>query len=197
MTSCVIFDLDGVIRHYDSAFVSGVEARFGLDPGTLNQAAYEPALLERLTTGKLSRKAWVREIGERTGHSEAATAWGEQPFEIDREAIALSDELRGLGLLTAVLTNGTDTVAAELEGRDVTGHFDAIFNSATIGWAKPDPRAFLAVTDALDVPPAECLFTDDSPSKLTGASLLGMATHLFRGMAGLRAALAGTGVRIG
>ena len=197
MTSCVIFDLDGVIRHYDSAFVSGVEARFGLDPGTLDQAAYEPALLERLTTGKLSRKAWVREIGKRTGHPEAAAAWGEQPFEIDREVIALSDELRGLGLLTAVLMNGTDTVGVELEGRDVTGHFDAIFNSATIGWAKPDPRAFLAVTDALDVPPAECLFTDDSPSKLTGASLLGMATHLFRGVAGLRAALAGTGVRIG
>ena len=50
--------------------------------------------------------------------------------------------------------------------------------------------------DALGLTGSEVFFTDDSAGKLTGADELGMTTHLFAGVAGLRAALHDAGVRV-
>ncbi|GAB3388519.1 hypothetical protein GCM10027568_09610 [Humibacter soli] len=64
-----------------------------------------------------------------------------------------------------------------------------MFNSAIIGFAKPDRRAFEHVIDMLGVPAGTVFFTDDSIGKLGGAAELGMTTHHYRGVAGLRDAL--------
>ena len=61
-----------------------------------------------------------------------------------------------------MLTNGTDPTAAERRDLEVTGHFDAIFNSAEIGLAKPDPRALQYVCDSLGIEAAAVFFADDS-----------------------------------
>jgi putative hydrolase of the HAD superfamily len=97
--------------------------------------------------------------------------------------------LRAAGLVTAVLTNGTDTIAAEAEQMRLHDHFDAVFNSAEIGYAKPDARAFRAVLNVLQVDAHEVFFTDDSPSKVAGAEALGFRTHLYDGISGLRRTL--------
>lgn len=96
----------------------------------------------------------------------------------------------------AILTNGTDTITDEIARSDLSVHFDAVFNSADIGYVKPDIRAFSHVADALHIPASEYFFTDDSPSKLTGAEELGMLTHAFVGIRELRAALRRAGVII-
>lgn len=69
-----------------------------------------------------------------------------------------------------------------------------MFNSADIGHAKPDVQAFRHVAAALDLPPEEVFFLDDSPGKLSGARALGMTTHHFTGVAALRAVLHAAGV---
>lgn len=137
---CVLFDLDGVVRHFDPAHVADVERRHGLTFG-------------------------------------------------DPDILGLVAELRTEGFLAAILTNGTDTIAAEMTELDLDVTFDAIFNSAEIGVAKPDPKAFRHVCEALAVAPHEVFFTDDSPSKLVGAREVGMAAEHFTDVASLRAQL--------
>ena len=193
----VLLDLDGVIRHFDKAHVAGIERRHGLADGSLESFAFATPLITDVTTGRVSRAEWVERIGRHVGSPAAAAEWGVQPWTVDDDVLALADELRALGLTTAVLTNGTDTIADEVAASGIDAHVDAVFNSAEIGYVKPDARAFAHVLDALGLDAASVFFTDDSPSKLAGAAAIGMPTHLFTGSRALRAALraAGVGVR--
>ncbi|MEE1651384.1 HAD hydrolase-like protein [Brachybacterium sp. J144] len=70
--------------------------------------------------------------------------------------------------MTGILTNGTDTIPAEVAGLGLTSHFDPIFNSAAIGYIKPDVRVFLHVLEQLGLGAPEVFFTDDSEGKLHG-----------------------------
>ncbi|MDP3953173.1 HAD family phosphatase [Microbacterium sp.] len=190
----VLFDLDGVIRHFDPDAVAEIERRHGIDPGTIESFAFAAPLLQEVTTGKLRRTEWVDRIAEHLGNPAAAEEWSRQPYRVDAEVVAIADQLRAAGLRTAILTNGTDTIPAEAEQMRLHDHFEAVFNSAEIGHAKPDARAFHAVLDDLDVGPHEVFFTDDSPGKLVGATYLGIRTHHYEGITGLRRALAGLGI---
>ena len=197
MIRVVLFDLDGVIRHFDPDHLTDVEHRHGLPSGTIAGIAFAKPLIDEVTTGRITRAEWVRHVGEASGSAPAAAEWGVQPAALDEAILDLSDELRSSGLRTAVLTNGTDTIPAEVTSMGIADRFDAIFNSADIGFVKPDVRAFEHVLDALGVTGSEVFFTDDSASKLVGADRLSMRTHLFAGVDDLRDALraAGVGVR--
>lgn len=194
MIRAVVFDLDGVLRHFDPDHVAQIESRHGLPAGSIHDAGFAPRLLDAVTTGRISRADWVRRTGERIGSPQAAEEWGRHPSTPDAEMLALTDALRADGIRTAILTNGTDTIDAELRDLGIDEHFDAVFNSAVIGHAKPDVRAFQHVLRVLQLAPAEVLFTDDSAPKLMGADAVGIRTHHFDGIAGLRDALRVAGV---
>lgn len=189
----VLFDLDGVVRHFDPENVSSIERAHELEPGSIEAIAFAPHHLEQVTTGRISRREWVERIGEELGNAEAADGWGSQPFRVDEEVLGLLDELRAGGIRTAILTKGTDTIPAEVASMNLGAKFEAVFNSAEIGWTKPDTRPFQHVLDAMELAPQEVFFTDDSVGKLAGAESLGMPTHHFTGVAGLREALRAVG----
>ncbi len=190
----MLLDLDGVIRHFDPGHVTAIEAEAGLQPGSLQAAAFSAELIEPLVTGKISRAAWTEQVGLAVGNHEAAARWLAAKGEIDPAMISLIDELRGARLTVAILTNGTDTIPAELDELGVTPHVDAIFNTAEIGAAKPDRAAFEHVCAALDVDSTTVFFTDDSLHKLGGAIELGMTVHHFVGVPDLRRRLRLVGV---
>lgn len=194
MIRVVLFDLDGVIRHFDPENAGGIERRHRLPQGTIEGVAFERPLIDEVTTGRISRAEWVRRVGERIGSAPAAEDWARQPAALDESVLALADEIRRTGIRTAVLTNGTDTIPDEIAAHGIADRFDAIFNSAEIGYAKPDIRAFRHVLEALDVTAAEVFFTDDSPSKLAGAESLSMRTHVFTGADDLRDRLIAAGI---
>jgi FMN phosphatase YigB (HAD superfamily) len=196
MIRVVLFDLDGVIRHFDPNHVTDIEQRHGLAAGTLEGIAFAKPLIEEVTAGRISRADWVRQVSEMAGSAPAAEEWGVQPAVVDDALLELSDEIRGLGLRTAVLTNGTDTIRAEIAAMGIADRFDAVFNSADIGFVKPDVRAFAHVLHALAVAAEEVFFTDDSASKLVGAESLSMRTHLFEGVDDLREHLIEAGVEV-
>lgn len=194
MIRAVLFDLDGVIRHFDHD--PALEGRHGLEDAALAQAAFGAPLIEEVTTGRITRAEWIRRVGEQTGAPAAAEEWGRTPFRVDPAMTTLADELRALGVTCAILTNGTDTIAEEAEACGLTDHFDPIFNSADIGHTKPDPRAFAHVAQVLRIPTDEIFFTDDSPAKLAGADEFGMRTHHFTGVRSLRSALRDAGLPV-
>ena len=175
----VLLDLDGVIRHFDPVRVELLEQRHGLRHGILHATAFEPGLLEQVTTGRIRRVDWVEEVGDRVGSPIAARECFADHGTVDETMLAEVDDLRAQGTVVAVLTNGTDTIPAEMKALGLDARFDAIFNSAELGVAKPDRRVFEAVCDRLDVDPTAVFFTDDSASKLQGALEIGMTARLF------------------
>jgi putative hydrolase of the HAD superfamily len=185
----VVFDLDGVIRHFDPEFVADVERRHALEQGAILAAMFAEPGLGDVTTGRITRSSWVAGVGEALGSPQAAAEWGDQVPRVDPEVLELADELRARGLTVAVLTNGTDRIPAEVAEQGIACRVDHVFNSAEIGHAKPDARAFRHVLDALGLEGPEVFFTDDSPAKLAGAVEVGMRTHHFVGVAELRQAL--------
>jgi len=80
----------------------------------------------------------------------------------------------------AVLTN------FELPSVDLTlqhagidpAQFDALISSSSIGFYKPDPRAYLAAVEALGLQCGECAFVDDLPENVAAARELGMTAWL-------------------
>lgn len=193
----VLFDLDGVVRHFDPSHVTEIESRHGIPRGALEAIAFSRPNIDDVTTGQISRAQWIDRIAHDVGSPEAADEWGRQPFTVDPEILRLADELRQAGLTTAILTNGTDTIPTETAQLGLDSHFSHIFNSASIGFVKPDQRAFQFVLDTLDVPGGSVFFTDDSAAKLEGAVSLGMTTHHYESVAGLRDALRRIRVPIG
>ncbi len=196
MIRAVLFDLDGVVRHFDVQYTDDIERRYGLEPGAVLAAAFAPDLLEQVTVGAMSRRDWVAQVGRAVNSVDAAEEWGRQPFEVDTQVLELVDALRRAGIRTAILTNGTDTIPAEVATLGLHEHFEAIFNSAEIGFAKPDMRAFQHVLHALGLDASQVFFTDDSATKLVGAASLGMSTHHFTSVGGLQSALRSVGVEI-
>lgn len=191
----VLLDLDGVVRHFDPGHVAEVERRHELPAGSLTTTAFEPRLLERVITGGIRRSQWVEEVGRRVDNRIAAAEWMAETATVDAAMVAEVDALRSAGVVVAVLTNGTDTIPAEMEQLGLDTHFDAIFNSAEIGFAKPDRRAFEIVCSQLRVEPSSVFFTDDSASKLGGALDIGMTARRFEGVDVFRRHLVETGCR--
>ncbi len=192
----VLLDLDGVVRHFDPAHVAGVEQVHGLEPGSLTAAAFAPDLLIPAITGEATRAEWTTSVGVAVDNPAAANAWLDTSIgELDEALLTEVDILRASGVVVAVLTNGTSTIGKEMVELDLVRRFDAIFNTFDIGFAKPDPRAFQHVAEALAVDSAEVFFTDDSASKLAGAIEIGMTAILFEGIDKFRSDLANIGLR--
>ncbi len=191
----VLLDLDGVIRHFDPQHAASIETRFGLEVGSLMGAGFEPDRIHRLITGSMTRAAWGAEVGHRVGSVEAAEEWLADIGTVDQAMVAEVDKLRADGLTVAILTNGTDTIPAEMITLGLADRFDQIFNTSEIGFAKIDSRSFAHVCQALDVEPTNVFFTDDSSSNLGPASELGITARLFEGIDRFRAHLTEFGIR--
>lgn len=178
------FDIDGVIRHYDPP--DAIEARWGLEPGTLTAAAFDAELGRRLTTGEISRQTRVREVGERVGCPGAALEWLSRPGHVDHSVLAIIDDLRARGRRVALFSNGSDELATELAALNITHRVDGVVNSAEIGLAKPDASAFMRACELVGTDPRCTAFVDDSEVNVDAASALGMTAHRYTDVVALR-----------
>jgi 2-haloalkanoic acid dehalogenase type II len=73
----------------------------------------------------------------------------------------------------ATLTNGN----ADLAAIGLAHHFEVTLNAGALGCAKPDPRAYITLAEALTLNPAEILFVGDEPhADVVGPRAVGMQT---------------------
>lgn len=193
----VLLDMDGVVRHFRPHHAADVEAAHGLATGTLTGAAFDHAMLHDLVTGRRSRAEWVQAIAEAVGNQAAVHEWLSDRGTIDESMLAEVDRLRAGGVPVAILTNGTDETRTEVVEMGLVDRFDAIFSTADIGHAKPDPRAFTYVANELGVDPTEVFFTDDTESKLAGAVDVGMTARHYTDLESFRRHLDEVGLLTG
>ena len=192
----VVFDLDGVVRHFDRDHLAEVERTHRLAPGELIQVAFERDLLNEVTTGRITRAEWGERVGEQLASQLAARAWLSDRGEVDCDLLEVIDAVRSGGVTVALLTNGTDTISDEMVDLGLVGHFDRIFNSAKIGIAKPARAVYEYVCDQLTVEPANVFFTDDSPAHVAGALELGMVARHYEGLETLKLDLRNEGIEL-
>lgn len=181
----VIFDLDGVLRHYDRAYERRIEQRHGLAEGALFSSSFGSHLGRMFMRGELDHDQFAAGIAALVGSIEAATEFVATRATVDRDAVALVRRVRQR-VPVALLTNGSLRTRIELDESGLGDAFDHIFNSAETGVTKPEAGAYLNVIAALGVKPSAAAFVDDHPPNVAGAVEVGMIGHHYTGLAGLQ-----------
>lgn len=184
----VVFDLDGVIRHYDRVLERDIEARHGLPSGSLVPTAFGSDAGNEFMCGRLDHDGFATALSVLIGSDAAAVEFVAMRAEVDAEAVALVRSVQG-SVPVALLTNGSLRTRAELEEAGLHEAFDHVFNSAETGVPKPHEQSYLNVVAALGVAPAATAFVDDLERNVDGAVAAGLVGHVYTGLPALRAFL--------
>jgi putative hydrolase of the HAD superfamily len=191
----VFCDLDGVLRRWPP--MAEIEQAHCVPPGTIAAAAFAPERLLPAITGLRTDEQWRAAIAaDLAAHTDRAAelvaAWSAGAGEVDEEVAELL-ALARRHVPVILVTNATTRLESDVDALGLAGHVDGIVNSARLGVAKPDPTMYLAAAALAGVPPARCLFVDDTVANVEGARAVGMSAHHFTGSPGLRALLASRG----
>ena len=186
----VIFDRDNTLVYFDTAATAALEARVAAAAPTLPPGA--AAAHWSAWSGPWPRAAddepafwhtfWAQLAARYCLSGATVTALYEigafyhTCFAAFPDTISCLHALVERGFNLAVLTN------FELPSVDQTlrhagldpAWFGALLCSASIGFYKPDPRAYLTAATALGLEPAECAFVDDLPTNVVAACAIGM-----------------------
>ena len=176
----VLFDLDntlyprssGVLQRIDQRIEAFLRERFPLPDDELREM----------------RRGYWRKYGTTLGglvaeHGLAPEEYLSYIHDVPIEEMlqpdpALDRLLAEIPAPKGVFTNSIRSHAERvLRALGVTRHFGPIFDLEFMGLeTKPQPNAFRAVLGALDLPPATCLFVDDTANNVRTARQLGLRT---------------------
>jgi putative hydrolase of the HAD superfamily len=179
----VVFDLDGVIRHWNDDELDDVEVAFGLPERTILNVAFSHDLGPACVTGAMTYREWMDEIRRRVlaehgpGAAGALDEWEANVGRVDTTMLQVVRAVRQ-EVTVALLSNGSTRLRRDLHVLDLLDELDIIFNTAELGIAKPDPGVFELVLDRLGVDAAQARFVDDLPENVAGASSVGIRAHV-------------------
>ncbi len=195
----VVFDLDGVIRHWNDDELDHHAEQHGVPAGAILSTAFSSELGPAAITGRLTYREWMDairvEILGRYGEAAdpALRRWEANVGIVDSEMVALLRELRSR-VTVALLSNGTTRLRRDLHVLDLDRELDVVFNTAEIGVAKPDPAVFDHVVGSLGTTAAATAFVDDLEANVLGAAGVGIRAHRFTGIDALRGFLSSLGL---
>lgn len=194
-SQALVLDFGGVVTRTLFETHDLTERALGLPAGTLTwRGPFAPdtdPLWQAMQADEISeRDYWrtrTREVGrmvdEQWDRMEILVkrARGADPEAVVRpEADRAIRIARQAGVRLAILSNELDLFyGADFRERlPLLSLFDLIVDATYTGILKPDPRAYAAVTAALKLPAAACVFVDDQQRNIDGAAAAGMrAVH--------------------
>lgn len=186
MVKGIIFDFGGVFNnaHETMAGFAAAAQRFGHSPEDLYDLFYSGPAWQSAKIGRMTSTAYWREMMGALGLDPSGDlhAFRSGLFEgeqINQAVVAIAEQLHYRYPL-ALLSNAMDDLEWLLEHTFRLHHlFRVVINSATVGVAKPEPRAYQLALDGLRLQPAEVLFIDDKPRNIEAAEQLGIPSILF------------------
>ena len=179
--TALLLDFDGVLRWWDPAVPTAVEADYGLAPGVLYRSLFHPDRLRAVVLGQVKHADWIAGVVAEVGNAEAVARWQAYRGEIRQPVLDLVRAARAAGRPVGLATNATDQLDADLVSLGVAGEFDAVANSSVLGVAKPSAEYYLAGCELLGTPPDQCLLLDDSARFVAGARAAGLVAHRYDG----------------
>ncbi|MGH8027687.1 MAG: HAD-IA family hydrolase [Pseudoxanthomonas sp.] len=182
-TALVLFDLDGVLAHYEHAPRLRVLAeRTGTTERAVSRALFESGLEQEADLGLHDAQGHADELARRLGSPVAPAdliAARAAAMTANAGVLALAHQV-ARKTRVAILTNNNlllrDNLAAICP--PLFPLFEQrVFCSAQFRLGKPDPNVFLLCLEALDTPPEACFFIDDKPENPEGARAAGLSAH--------------------
>ncbi|MEV6601832.1 HAD-IA family hydrolase [Actinoplanes sp. NPDC051346] len=170
----MLIDLDGVVRRWDPAVASAVEAEHSLPAGSLSQTAFSWDLLRPAVAGEITDAEWMLLVAKRLPLPEdqaavAVAEWQKHRGTVDPEVLAFVREARAAGRPVALATNATDRLRPDLESLGLADEFDAVISSWELKIHKPAPEFFAQASAALNTEAPWVLFVDDDDRVIRGA----------------------------
>lgn len=179
----VILDFGGVVA--EEGFAQGIKAiarAHGRDEQAVWKAGLEAVWESGYVYGRGGEADFWRLFKERTGISGDEASWRSEVlslFAVRPFMRELVERLRGMGVVTAILSDQTDWLAVLDERQEFFRHFDKVFNSYHHGMTKKEPEFFLLALRELGVEPGRAVFVDDNPGNVDRARELGMHAILY------------------
>lgn len=197
----VLFDMDGVIRHWDAEGARRGEEAAGLPYGSVEKVAYTIPEFWQTQVGECTAREWASAVGRALveehgpGADTAAEIYFSYAGRVDAAMVDLVGRVREQ-VTVALLSNATDQLREHLAHHDLVEAFDVVFCSAELRMAKPDVAIYRHAAAALGVEPGACFFTDDRPENVEGARAAGMHAEVFTSRDALAERLAALGVDV-
>jgi putative hydrolase of the HAD superfamily len=94
-------------------------------------------------------------------------------LEVPPDVLPTLKTLRERGIRMAVVSDAWAELPQLHDSLGLDGFFEAYAISEVLGCTKPDPRMYHHASEALGLPPGECLFLDDDPDLVAAAIALG------------------------
>ncbi|WP_213813931.1 HAD-IA family hydrolase [Glaciihabitans sp. dw_435] len=168
--------LAGIDPAADAEFWASYWAhRDGLDQGTLSVHDYWALI--------------AAEIGVEWSASTVQMLWAcdfRGWISVEPGTIDLIDEMYRGGTRLALLSNAGFDFAGPFRYSPMGRYFERIFVSAEMDAIKPDPAIYAEVADELGIDLTDMVFVDNKSINTDAAAALGVTTHHFVGVAGLR-----------
>lgn len=200
MFDVVMFDFDGVLRHFQRERVGPIEEAAGLPVGSIRSAAFAGDLLSQAVTGVITDERWRELVTQRlqaeNPESDAAVAvreWSAGIGVIDAGMLAI---IRACRVKTSVvlLSNATSRLPEDIRALNVDGEFDLIVNSSVVGAAKPDRRIFDHAIAEMKTLAGRTIFIDDTSEHVASAISIGITAFVHDSNESTRSRLVALGV---
>jgi putative hydrolase of the HAD superfamily len=150
------------VESFPPAFAAG-QKLLDVGPSTPSLADYHLAILRALGVRRPPPKL-LRELGQPSARP---------PVEPFPEVPEVLERLRAGGVRMAIVSDTWPGLERLYRRLGLDAYFQAFVISAVLGCRKPDPRMYRAGSDALGLPPRECVFVDDAPDLIAAAIELG------------------------
>ncbi len=185
----LIFDFGNVVAFFDyTRACESFGRRLGLSGAEFLNRLREGGLtpvLQEYERGTLSAEAFSNAVSRLAGldipHLEFAAAWSDI-FWLNEPIADLVGRLKASGY-TLVLGSNTNALhAARFRRQFATtlSQFDSLVLSYEVGEIKPSAAFYHACAAAASLEPADCIFIDDIPENVAGATAAGLTGLLFR-----------------
>lgn len=197
----LLFDMNGLFRHWRNAGAREGEELAGLPAGTFDVYAYQHPMYRLAKVGVISDQEWADDVERRLvgdfgpDAQKAIPPWRLDRGETDAVMIDLLEQAQRQ-VPVGVLSNTTDAFRTDLEHHGIAGLFDFVLPSADLGVDKPSPLAYRAAAERMGIAPQHLYYSDDEPTFVAGARHAGLEADLFTGAADFAASLNRLGIAV-
>lgn len=181
----VLFDMEGVLTHYDrAARVAHLASVSGQTPETVRHAIWGSGLEARADAGQISDDDYLRELGALLAYPVSRDEWLAARYASitpNEDVIALAARISQQRQI-AVLTNNCRLLTEHIGylNPPVARLFGPhVYACASFGAAKPAAQAYVRCVELLGVPASQTLFIDDTEANVTGAIDAGLQGYRF------------------
>jgi FMN phosphatase YigB (HAD superfamily) len=196
----VIFDMDGVLAHYDFDRRMAEMARLtGLAAADIDAAIFKSGFDEEADRGEHDAEQYLAGMAERLGTAVTAADWvaaRRLSMTPNEPVLQMARDLAGrVGI--AMLTNNGPLLLRHIDevfppAREIFGA--RMFFSCQFGCGKEGLAVFGLLLDRLGWRAGQTLFIDDGADYIANAETAGLNTHHFAAADRLRADLQGFGL---